>query len=156
MLIGRLTEFIINKYQTAVDQFWLTETDWRRQWLTDCWSCTAFCCNIFSLLRQLCTVGWDFLYGRCKRLFVIELNNAYFSRHLFLNNVWVAKFCITVCFTYSLSIAIFEHRYFTRSIGQGKSVNISRSYGQEYGVLFFWLAVYIVISLKLARRLTLE
>ena len=23
----------------------------------------------------------DFLYGRCKQLFVSELNNAYFSRH---------------------------------------------------------------------------
>jgi len=29
-----------------------------------------------------------FLYGRCKQLFVIELNNAYFSRHLFENSVW--------------------------------------------------------------------
>jgi len=27
--------------------------------------------------------SWDFLYGRCKQLFVSELNNAYFSRHLF-------------------------------------------------------------------------
>ena len=35
--------------------YWLT--DWRHQWLTDCWSCTAFCCDTFSLLRQLCTVG---------------------------------------------------------------------------------------------------
>jgi len=26
---------------------------------------------------------WNFLYGRCKQLFVSELNNAYFSRHLF-------------------------------------------------------------------------
>jgi len=42
------------------------------------------------LLRQLFFVAavvysgsWDFLYGRCKQLFVSELNNAYFSRHLF-------------------------------------------------------------------------
>jgi len=32
----------------------------------------------------LCTVGYGiFLYGRGKQLFVNELNNAYFSRHLF-------------------------------------------------------------------------
>ena len=28
-----------------LDQFWLS--DWRYQWLTDCWSCMAFCCDIF-------------------------------------------------------------------------------------------------------------
>ena len=46
---------IINKYQTAVDQFWLTDrqTDAIMQWLTDCWSCTTFCCDSFSLLWQL-------------------------------------------------------------------------------------------------------
>jgi len=62
--------------------YWLT--DWRRQWLTDCWSCTAFCRDSFSLLRQFCTVGHGiFLCGWCKQLFISELNNAYFSRHLF-------------------------------------------------------------------------
>jgi len=76
------------KYQTAVDQFWLT--DWQTDAISDCWSCTAFCCDSFSLLRQLCTVGHRiFLYIRCKQLFVIELNSAYFSRHLFQNGVWV-------------------------------------------------------------------
>ena len=59
--------------------YWLT--DWRHQWLTDCWSCTAFCCYCFSLLRQLRAVGHVIL--RCKQLFVSELNNGYFSRHLF-------------------------------------------------------------------------
>jgi len=50
-------------------------TDWCHQWLTDCWSCTAFCCDSFSLLWQLCTVGhWIFLYGRCKQLSVGELH----------------------------------------------------------------------------------
>jgi len=46
------------------------------------------------LLRQLFFVAavvysgsWDFLYGRCKQLFVIELNNAYFLIHLFENSV---------------------------------------------------------------------
>ena len=68
--------------QTSFDLgYWLT--DWRHQWLTDCWLCTAFCCSSFSLLRQFCTVVMIFLYGRCKQLFVSELNNAYFSRHLF-------------------------------------------------------------------------
>ena len=40
--------------------YWLT--DWRRQWLTDCWSCTAFCSDSFSLLQQLCTVGHGIVY----------------------------------------------------------------------------------------------
>ena len=40
--------------------YWLT--DWHRQWLTDCWSCTAFCNDSFSLLRQLCTVGHGIFY----------------------------------------------------------------------------------------------
>jgi len=42
------------------------------------------------LLRQLFFVAavvysgsWDFLYDRCKQLFVSELNNAYFFKHLF-------------------------------------------------------------------------
>jgi len=46
------------------------------------------------LLQQLFVVAavvysgsWDFLYGRCKRRFVGKFNNAYFSRHLFLNNI---------------------------------------------------------------------
>jgi len=29
------------------------------QWLTDCWH---FCCDSFSLLRQLCTVGHGIFY----------------------------------------------------------------------------------------------
>jgi len=38
-----------------VSTYW--PTDWFHQWLTDCWSCTAFCCNSFSLLWRSCTVG---------------------------------------------------------------------------------------------------
>jgi len=37
-------------------------TDWRYQWLTDYWSCRAFCCDSFSLLWRLCTVGHGFFY----------------------------------------------------------------------------------------------
>jgi len=40
--------------------YWLT--DWRHQWLTDYWSCTAFCRHSFSLLWQLCTVGHGIFY----------------------------------------------------------------------------------------------
>jgi len=40
--------------------YWLT--DWRHQWLTDCWSCTAFCRDSFSVLRQLWTVGHGIFY----------------------------------------------------------------------------------------------
>ena len=64
-----------------IDQFWLT--DWQtyvcHQWLTDCWSCMAFCCNMFFFVTP---VVW-FLYGRCKHLFVTELKNKYFTRQIF-------------------------------------------------------------------------
>ena len=51
--------------------------DWHHQWLTDSRSCTAFCCDSFSFLQQLCTVGHGiFVYGQCKQLFVSEINNA--------------------------------------------------------------------------------
>jgi len=33
---------------------------------------------------------------------------------IYFKSFWVAKSCITVCFTYSLKIAIFEQRHFTR------------------------------------------
>jgi len=76
--------------------------------------------------------------------------------------------CITVCFTYSLRMAIFwtdiSQGSVATCLGCGrvfmyhfvtnfllslkvkefwKSVNIWWSYGQELGVLFFWLTVYI-------------
>jgi len=46
---------------------------------------TAFCRDSFSLFRQFCTVGHGIFYMADvkKTLFVSELNNAYFSRHLF-------------------------------------------------------------------------
>jgi len=43
-----------------------------------------FCRASFSLLRQLCTVGHGIFYmADVNNFFVSELNNAYFSRHLF-------------------------------------------------------------------------
>jgi len=58
MLTGRL--MWVNYQALSVLTYWLT--DWRHQWLTDCWSCTAFCSDRFSLLRQLCTVGHGIIY----------------------------------------------------------------------------------------------
>ena len=49
----------ISKFCIPVLSQWLT--DWRHQRLTDCWLCTAFCCDIFSLFQQLCTVVMRFL-----------------------------------------------------------------------------------------------
>jgi len=50
--------------------YWLT--DWRHQWLTDCWSCTAFCRDSFFFVAAVVYSGsWDFLYGRCKQLFCL-------------------------------------------------------------------------------------
>jgi len=164
MLIGRLMWVYYQQISNCcrpVLTYWLTH--WRRQWLTDCWSCTAFCCDSFSLFRQLCTVGHGiFLHGRCKQLFVSELNNAYFSTHLFYNSVWVTNSCITVSFSNSLRIAIFLNTDISQGsvatrLGCGgvfkydvvtnfllsltvkefwKSLNIWWSYGQEFGVLF--------------------
>ena len=74
MLTGRLMWVNYQEISNCcrpVLTYWLT--DWRRQWLTDFWSRTAFWRDSFSLLRQLCTVGHRiFLYGRCKHLFVSE------------------------------------------------------------------------------------
>ena len=60
-------QFIINKYQSAVDQFWLT--DWQTGTISD-WPTAdhvqQFAATSFSLLQlqQLCTVGrWIFLYS---------------------------------------------------------------------------------------------
>jgi len=39
--------------------------------------------QLFFVAAVVYNWSWDFLYGRFKQLFVSELNNAYFSRHLF-------------------------------------------------------------------------
>jgi len=39
--------------------------------------------QLFFVVAVVYSGSWDFSYGRCKQLFVSELNNAYFSRHLF-------------------------------------------------------------------------
>jgi len=39
--------------------------------------------QLFFVVAVVCSGSWDFLCGRCEQLFVSELNNAYFSRHLF-------------------------------------------------------------------------
>ena len=63
MLTGRLMWVNYQEISNCcrpVLTYWLT--DWRRQWLTDCWSRTAFWRDRFSLLRQLCTVGHRIFY----------------------------------------------------------------------------------------------
>jgi len=37
---------------------------------------------ITKVSNALYSGSWDFLYGQCKQIFVSELNNAYFSRHI--------------------------------------------------------------------------
>ena len=58
-LMGVNYQEISNCYRPVLT-YW--PTDWRRQWLTDCWSCTAFCRDSFSLLWRLCTVGHAIFY----------------------------------------------------------------------------------------------
>jgi len=39
--------------------------------------------QLFFVVAVVYSGSWNFLYGRCKQLFVSELSNAYFFRHLF-------------------------------------------------------------------------
>ena len=73
----------MKKYQTAVDQFWLTDwqTDAVSDWLTADhvrhFRATAFLCCGSCVQWVMGLFIWP-----CKELFVSELNNAYFSWHL--------------------------------------------------------------------------
>jgi len=71
MLIGRLIHLLSKMLNCCrpVLTYWLT--DWHHQWLTDCWSYMAFCSNIFSLLRQLCTVGYGIFYVADVNIFLL-------------------------------------------------------------------------------------
>jgi len=44
--------------------------------------------QLFFVAADVCSGSWDFLYGRCKQLFVSELNIAYFSRHIYIKPVF--------------------------------------------------------------------
>jgi len=53
----------ISKCCRPVLTYWLT--DWHYQWLTDCWSCTAVCCDIFFFVAVAAAVysrSLDFFY----------------------------------------------------------------------------------------------
>jgi len=173
MLIGRLTWVNGQEISTAVavNQFWLYWlTDWRRQWLTDCWSCTAFCRDSFSLLRQLCTVGHGIFY-------MADVNNFllvnWIKSCLFLQT-FILKQCLSGYILHNglLHLLLKNCDFLSTDISQGsvatrfgcggvftqefvtnfllsltvnefwESASIWWSYGQEFGVLFFWLTVY--------------
>jgi len=60
-----------------VSTYWLT--DLCHQWLTtDCWSCAAFCCNIFFVTAVVCTSIVGFLYGWCDAM---QDNGACVTKH---------------------------------------------------------------------------
>jgi len=158
MLIGTLMWVYYKQISNCcrpVLTYWLP--DWRHQRLTDCWSCTAFCCDSFSLLWQLCTVGHGiFLYGRCKQLFASKWNNAYFS-DIYSTTVfeWLSLLHLLLKSCDFLNTAtrwgcggIFKYNFATNFLLSltvkefWKSVNIWWNYGQEFGVLFFWLTLY--------------
>ena len=62
--------------------YWLTKSC--RRWLTDCWSRTAFCCNIFFFVTAVVySRYWDFVHGWCEHLFVSELRNEHFTTKKF-------------------------------------------------------------------------
>jgi len=52
--VNRQIDMSASNCSRPVLTYWLT--DWGRQWLTDYWTSTAFCCDSFSLLLQLWTV----------------------------------------------------------------------------------------------------
>jgi len=81
------TLFIINKYHTFVNQFWLNDwqTDAISNWLTADDHVRYITATSLSLLQELCTINiGTFLYGRCERRFVTDLTNKYFTRQIFL------------------------------------------------------------------------
>ena len=100
--------------------YWLT--DWRRQWLTDCWPCTAFCHDSFSLMQQLCTVGHGIFY--------MAGENNFFSQGSVATRLGCGGYLYMTVTNFLLSLTVKEFR---------KSVNLWWSYGQELGVLFFFL-----------------
>jgi len=106
----QINVFIVNKISNCCRPV-LTygPNDWRHQWLTDCWSRTAFCCDSFSLSWQLCTVGHGiFLSGRRKQLFVSELNK------------FILKQCLSGETHKSLLHFLLKHRNFLNiDISQG-------------------------------------
>ena len=66
----QMSELIINKYQTAVNQFWLA--DWQTDAISNCQLllCVAFCCNIFFFVTAVVySQSLDFLCGWCEHLF---------------------------------------------------------------------------------------
>ena len=88
--------------------YWLT--DWRRH--VRQFAATAFlCCGS--------CVQWvmKFFYMADVNSFLLmNLDNAYFSKHLTENSVWVAKSCITVCFTYSWKMVSFWTQIFHKVV----------------------------------------
>ena len=128
--------------------------------------------QLFFVASVLYSGSWDFLYGRCKQLFVIT-----YKYCLFLQT-FILKQCLSGYVLHnSLLHLLFKNGGFLNTdISQGsvatrlgcggvfiyylvtnfllsltvkkfwKSVNIWWSYGQEFGVLFFWLTVYKAYS----------
>ena len=116
VLMGRLMWGIkqISHCCRPVLTYWLT--DLCRQWLTECSSCTAFCCNIFFFVTTVVySRSWDFLYGSCERYFVSELNSAFPTRQIFKKKFfeWLSRTSPFASIN-SWALRFFEHRYFTR------------------------------------------
>jgi len=70
--------------------------------------------QLFFVAAVVYSGSWNFLYGRCKQLFVSELNNAYFSRHFL-------KQCLSGYVLHNSLLHLFlKHRDFVNAdISQG-------------------------------------
>ena len=88
---------LILRYKTATDQFWVTK------WQTD----------VISVWPTADHTAWF-----CYDIFLLCCSNSV---------QWVVISYMTVCFIYSLSMAIFERIYFTRSCVRAYSKHVPRT-----------------------------
>jgi len=72
-VIGRLMSAYYQEISNFCRLVWFDLlTDWRQQWLTDCWSCTAFCCDIFFFVTAVVySQSWACFYMVVVNIFLL-------------------------------------------------------------------------------------
>jgi len=164
MLIGRSVWVYYQEISNCcrpVLTYWLTDLCY--QWQTDWWSCTAFCCNVFSFLQQLCTVDNGIFIWLVWTSFLLVnyiinmLPDKYFKIVFWMAKSYTAVWSVTSWALWFLNVdssqgsaatylrcgGMIKHDFvanLTLSLSAKefwKSVNIWGSCGQEFSVLFF-------------------
>jgi len=155
--------------QTSID---VLTTDWRHQQLTDYWSCTAFCCDIFLFVAEAVYSGSCDFYTVDVNTFLLGITYCLFhqtdilkqffewrslKQHSAVLTLWAWRFSNIDISQGSVATRLRRGGIFKYCVTANfllspavkefwKSVNIWQSYGQGYGVLFFdlqWL-LYLV------------